>query len=131
MTSPTELEQLSNMFMEMARRAAQNSTCSRRQVGAVLVNKLQIPVRLGWNIENPRTLRCNQGDCPRGRKSYEEKPAFSEYSDCVATHAEMWVIQGYEGHGEEFTVYVTCKPCPDCQEVLDRYKFFVNYPEET
>ena len=127
MTSLTD--EWRDRFMQMAEEAAKNSTCLRRKVGAVLItNYLGLPVRTGWNVENPRTLRCDQGDCPRGQKSYEAKPEFTEYSDCVAIHAEMWVIQGYEEEGRHFTVFVTCQPCPYCQEVLDQHGFTVVYP---
>jgi deoxycytidylate deaminase len=108
----------------MARIAATFSTCQRRQVGAVLIpeyNRVGRAIRIGWNTEM-NGGKCNQGGCPRGRKSFDEQPAYAPYDDCVARHAEMVCLSELLGFALiGYTLYVTEEPCSDCWAQIDKF----------
>lgn len=99
---------------------SQRSTCSRRQVGAVLVNDNRI-IATGYNGSPPGRPHCVDGACPRGRLSYEEVPADADYNafPCIAVHAEVNAIlrAGYSA-ARGGTLYVTDKPCQQCSNVI-------------
>lgn len=89
------------------------SKCTRRKIGAVLVKEDRVIGR-GYN--------GMVDDCPRDRLSYRELPAYAEYSNCPAPHAEMVAIHDALRNEEPVaggTVYVTARPCDDCQAALD------------
>lgn len=109
---------------EAAKAVAKMSRCRRRQVGAVLVVPGVRNVFTGYNHIPGDGPQCGAGGCPRGEKTYGEKPAFTDYSDCPAVHAEMAALQEYFRSGELGMLhwgrmYVTCEPCPDCRVKLD------------
>jgi len=103
---------------------AADSTCVRRQVGAALMSASGELMSLGFNTERMR-LRCDKGECPRGRLTHEEKPSGTEpFDDCIAEHAEQvclsdWLFVSLEG----CTLYVTDTPCDDCRDYI-----FGNWP---
>ena len=87
--------------------------CRRRQVAAVAVCQGRIR-GIGWNMLAVGS--CTKGDCPRGLMSYAEVPAFSSYSNnCAAIHAEDMALTEALSQGGADTIYVTCRPCPDCR----------------
>ena len=74
-------------------------------------------------------------DCPRGLKEYSNHPAGSNYSDCIAVHAEMMALReaGYLEDKDGFvgwTMVVTCQPCKDCRTVLNAAGIYVVYGED-
>lgn len=99
---------------------AQRSTCSRRQVGAVLVKDNRI-VATGYNGSPPGQGHCVDGACPRGRLSYDEVPAGADYNafPCIAVHAEVNAIirAGYSA-ARGGVLYVTDEPCQQCSNVI-------------
>lgn len=103
-----------------AKLMSQNSTCVRRQVGAVLVG-LPHGWRLGYNRED-RSLRCDKGECPRGTKTHEELPAYAAFrgeGECVATHAEAMVLSDLLQYGAfGCSLFVTDEPCQDCWRII-------------
>lgn len=120
-------------FLALASTASTRSTCARRQVGAVLVNDIKHHiVGTGYNGSVPGAGHCIDGHCPRGRKSYDEKPAFTDYGDCIAVHAEMNALKQADSligpvSGSAWVMYVTCHPCPDCKAILDQRRIRVVY----
>lgn len=117
-------------MLQVAMGAAANSTCKRRKVGAVLCDPVGNPVATGWNQEKPTNLRCDEGQCPRGQKSYAEKPAYAPYSDCIATHAEVQACDmgGTPGNLRGYVVVVTEEPCPECLAYLRKRGVFMIWP---
>lgn len=114
--------------MQAAMQEAQQSTCVRRQVGAVLLDPVGTIRGRGHNTE--RGGRC-VNDCPRGHLSYEKVPAGSPYSNCIADHAEIVALEQTEHRHSLYgwTMVVTCEPCSDCRKVLDAAKVHVVYAE--
>lgn len=99
---------------------AQFSTCSRRQVGAVLVKDNKI-VGEGYNGVISGAIHCVDGGCPRGKLSYDEVPAGSDYNmaPCLAIHAEhnAILLAGKE-RCTGATIYVTDEPCTQCATLI-------------
>lgn len=104
--------------LNLARAAATRGDCTRRQVGAVILDAQHRVVSVGYNGSYPGGPSCLGGDCPRGRHyaasafevdgvRYESTycacgrrwpcpdavPAGSSYDTgpgaCIAVHAEM------------------------------------------
>ena len=102
---------------------SQMSTCSRRQVGAVVV-KDRMVLGEGFNGIVSGKTHCVDGGCPRGQFSYEDVPAGTDYNDvpCYAIHAEANALYraGLDAaHGA--TLYVNAEPCTQCSALIERF----------
>lgn len=105
-------------FLAMAETAAKRADCRRRRVGVIVTQNNRI-VGHGYNGTAPGAPGCLEGACPRGLKSYDEKPPLSDYSDCISRHGEvnaLWNTAAGERAGS--TVYVTDEPCAQCRTVM-------------
>lgn len=107
--------------------AAMRADCTRRRVGAVVVNGEGRLVGSGYNGLAPGKPGCaSSGACPRGLKSYAEVPTgigAANYSggpgECQALHAEMnAVVDAGRPRTKGCTLFVTCEPCPLCRTVI-------------
>lgn len=119
---------------------AQYSTCVRRKVGAVLLDHNNEKQGEAHNTE--RGGKDCATDCPRGKLTYVEMPAGSDYNNCIADHAEFNVMaealnrmvplpaDEAEDAFLGWTMVVTCKPCDYCQLALNRAGISVVYAEE-
>lgn len=116
-----------NMHMQEAYRQADQSSCVRRKVGAVLVDTAGTMRGRGHNTESDG--KCST-DCPRARLSYAELPAGSPYTNCIAVHAEMVALKDiHYAPTEGWTMMVTCEPCVYCRAVLDAAQIHVVYEQ--
>lgn len=90
--------------------------CTRSQVGAVLLDRRKRICGSGHNGSAPGEPGClEDGWCPRGRLSYDQIPAGSDYGNCIAIHAEEnLLIHARREDLEGGTVYVTRAPCYRC-----------------
>jgi deoxycytidylate deaminase len=113
-------EALDAFGLELAVIASDRSTCAWRKVGAAL----RLPggtYLFGHNWER-NGLRCDEGGCPRGRKTLEEQPAYAPYDDCVAQHAEAMVLsQSLPFDLTGYTLYVSEQPCSDCSGIIGKF----------
>lgn len=110
-------------YLMGAQWAAKRGDCTRRQVGALLVdiNHLVMP---GYNgTPEHGQPGCLDGACPRGRMSHSELPPYAgDYSNCIAVHAEenalrkARYVDGFYLYAS--SVYVTAEPCSGCYELL-------------
>lgn len=91
--------------------------CSRRRVGALVVNDRGELVGTGWNGLTEGS--CTKGDCPRGRLSYSELEADAPYDNCDAIHAEDSAMRSAGDKCQGATLLVTCEPCADCKKLID------------
>lgn len=100
---------------------AQRSTCSRRQVGAVVVKENRV-IGQGYNGAPSGKLHCVDGGCPRGQLSYDDVPAGADYNThpCVAIHAEHnAILQAGLKECADATIYVTDQPCQQCSNLIE------------
>jgi dCMP deaminase len=107
-------------FLAGAAWAATRADCTRAQVGAVLVNAANEVRGTGYNGAPPGVPGCaSAGACPRGKLSAEQCPPDSDYSNCLADHAERNAIR-HTPPGELLgaTLYVTREPCPGCWTLI-------------
>jgi len=113
----------SGVLMAMA--IAIRADCTRRRVGAVIVDATGRVVGTGRNGAAAGRPGClSAGACPRGRLSYDDVPLGSSYSNgpgnCIALHAEINALlysaspQARAGG----TIYVTDIPCLECDKQL-------------
>lgn len=113
--------------LELARSASTRADCTRRRVGAVVMDQNHRIVGAGYNGYPSGEPGClTDGACPRGRLTYEEQPAGLDYAStgCKAIHAEVNAVEhtlgsvSWEGPDPELTVYITDEPCPLCRAYL-------------
>jgi dCMP deaminase len=107
-------------FLAGAEWAASRADCTRAQVGAVLVNAANEVRGTGYNGAPPGVPGCaSAGACPRGKLSAEQCPPDSDYSNCLADHAERNAIRHTPpGELRGATLYVTREPCPGCWTLI-------------
>ncbi len=111
-TKPVKKRQNWNQyFMNLARLAAERSTCDRANVGAIIVNKENRIVATGYNGSVGRkTPHCNEvGHAMRD-------------DHCIATqHAELNCISYCAKEGipvRDSVIYVTHFPCLNCTKAI-------------
>ncbi|MFF8845482.1 deoxycytidylate deaminase [Streptomyces sp. NPDC015127] len=107
--------------LAIAEAVATRADCTRAQVGAVILSRTHRVLAVGYNGLPAGIPGCaSASNCPRGQLSVEECARDTDYSNCAATHAERNAIEHadpYELAGA--TLYVTRKPCPACQTLIE------------
>jgi deoxycytidylate deaminase len=120
------------MWFRIARECSRNSSCIRRQVGAVLVNPLHGAISFGWNLEKNGAL-CTE-DCPRAHSGLPPAAPYHGAGECIATHAEVMAIEKSDTLTMDQMggchIYVNYRPCTGCQQVLDSLGIVVHYESE-
>lgn len=110
-------------FVGFAKAAAVRSTCTRRNVGAVLVVNNRV-VGTGYNGAAPGEPECIDGGCPRGRFTVDEVPPLGDYDRigspgfCVAIHGEVNALLNRVLDVTGGTIYITDPPCPGCRKAI-------------
>lgn len=107
-------------FTEIAQVVSKRAACTRSRVGAVLVRDNRI-VSTGYNGAPAGEVHCTDGGCPRGLLSYEELPPGSDYSSCIALHAEINCLAYARDEARGGTIYITRAPCSWCSKVLQAF----------
>lgn len=128
-------------FLAVAGGIATRGDCTRRQVGAVLVDQQNRIVSTGYNGAPPGKKGClSDGACPRGRhyKKVEPHvglcacgntwpcdravPPSSSYDTgpgaCIALHAEQNCLLYSFRDVAGMTMYVSEDPCDGCMKLL-------------
>jgi len=94
---------------------AARGDCTRSKVGAVLLDRKRRVCMSGYNGTVSGERGCLTGFCPRGRLSYDQVPAGSDYGNCISIHAEEnLLIHARREDLDGGTVYVTRAPCYRC-----------------
>ena len=105
-------------FMEMAELTAKRATCSRRQVGAVIVRDNRA-VATGYNGAPRGLAHCEEkGGCLREKLGV---PSGQRHELCRALHAEQNAIISAASMGnaiEGGTIYITHQPCVICAKMI-------------
>lgn len=122
-------------FMEMAELTARRATCSRRQVGAVIVRDNRA-VATGYNGAPRGLAHCEEkGGCMRQKLGI---PSGQRHELCRALHAEQNAIISAASMGnaiEGGTIYITHQPCVICAKMIvnagiQRIVVREGYPDE-
>lgn len=107
-----------NWFLAAALIQAEDSDCERRKVGAIIVRDRWI-LSAGYNSAPMFRNGCHS--CPRRQSGVEP---YSDYSNCVAVHAEARALLRLSMNDPIFTpqaltvMYVSCEPCHHCKILL-------------
>ncbi len=123
-------------FMRIAEELSERSTCIRRQVGAVLVDRNNRVLGVGYNGAPPGQPHCEELGCLRQEL---EVPSGQRHEICRAVHAEinalLWSRRPDEPGG--CTLYVTEQPCSICARIIaaspigiDTIVYGGSYPDE-
>lgn len=113
-------------FIGIAHAVSARADCTRRRVGAVLVDRDNDLVSVGTNGAPKGEPGClTAGACPRGQLSYEEVKEFTSYTEgpgkCIAVHAEIDAVNKAQKRGIDVNgmlMYITCAPCQWCAKSL-------------
>lgn len=105
-------------FLRLALTVSERADCTRRQVGAVLVDSDRRVIGTGYNGSPAGEPSCLAGACPRGQASYSEVPKDSNYDTCIAIHAEANALLYARTSCKGATAYITDPPCPSCYKLL-------------
>lgn len=107
-------------WLEVVRAISLRGDCSRRQVGAIVIDPDNRIVSSGFNGSYPGGPSCLKGECPRASSSV---PPGSSYDTgpgtCHASHAEANALLYAGRTGTKGAVlYITCKPCDGCLRLI-------------
>ena len=104
----------------IATAVAARGDCSRKQVGAVILDTRHRVVSTGYNGSPPGGPSCLAGECPRAStdvapgSSYDTGPGV-----CIALHAEQNALLWADPARLPGSVmYITCEPCPGCTRMI-------------
>lgn len=111
-------------FLAIAFTIATRADCTRRQVGAVIVDPHHRIISTGYNGAAAGQPGCmTDAACPRGRMTVEEHPSYidgnQDFTNCIAVHAEanaLLYADGMRTRGATF--YCTDKPCVSCERLI-------------
>ncbi len=104
-------------FMKIAEDVATRSTCTRRQVGAVIVKDKRI-LTTGYNGVPTGITHCTPETCIRTLLNI---PSGERHELCRGLHAEQNAIIQGALHGVSINgakIYVTHQPCSICTKML-------------
>lgn len=106
-------------YLLIAKAVATRADCSRRKVGAVIVNDNRIRAT-GYNGSPSGGPSCLAGECPRGRSEVAPGSSYDTGAgSCIALHAEqnalLWADPGAIKGG---VIFITDEPCQGCLRML-------------
>lgn len=113
-------------YLGIAKAVSERADCTRRRIGAVIVDSSNRPLGQGYNGAPPGKPGClSMGACPRGKMSTTEVRPDSSYDtgpgSCIAVHAEVNAILDAGGRRACIgaTLYITDAPCDGCSRIID------------
>lgn len=119
-------------FVTVAEQIAGQSTCMRRQVGAVIVKDRRI-LSTGYNGAPAGIPHCETRGCLRIEQNV---PSGERYELCWAAHAEQNAINNAAKHGisiDGADLYCTDFPCVMCAKSIVnsgiKAVYYINGPE--
>lgn len=102
-------------FMNLAHDVSLRSTCIRRKVGAIAVDKKNMTLCTGYNGTPSGQPHCTPETCLRNMRKLKsgEQPEVTR-----AIHAEQNIVATIGGCLTDATVYCTTRPCVSCLKSL-------------
>lgn len=107
--------------MVQALAASTRGECTRRRVGAVVIDRRGRLAGAGYNGAYPGGPSCLRGECPRGLSDVEPGSSYDTGAGaCHAVHAEMNALLDVDSRERLVgaTLYVTAEPCDGCLKIL-------------
>ena len=102
-------------FMNIAIEVSRRSTCTRRQIGAIIVSDVGEIKSTGYN-GNPRGLpHCEEMGCIRDKLKISSG---TRLETCTAVHAEQNALIQAGTNSRGSTLYSTIVPCPICARMI-------------
>ncbi|TET89256.1 MAG: cytidine deaminase [Methanomassiliicoccales archaeon] len=117
-------------YMNIAIDVSKRATCTRRQIGSVVVNGDEIK-STGYN-GNPRGLpHCDEIGCIRDEQNI---PSGERMEVCTAVHAEQNALLQAGKGAKGAVLYTTIVPCNTCAKMIinagiERVVYLDGYPE--
>ncbi|MEE9115507.1 MAG: cytidine/deoxycytidylate deaminase family protein [Thermoplasmata archaeon] len=117
-------------YVNIAIDVSKRSTCTRRQIGSVVVNGDEIK-STGYN-GNPRGLpHCDEIGCIREEQNI---PSGERSEVCTGVHAEQNALLQAGKGANGATLYTTIVPCNTCAKMIinagiKRVVYLNDYPE--
>jgi dCMP deaminase len=111
-------------FGQMAELVSTRAACTRRQVGAVVVDsETHSMLGTGYNGTVRGELNCSDGGCPRGLLSKSDLAPGSDYngkSPCNGMHAEHnAILDAGLDRSKNATLYINGhNPCSQCSVLI-------------
>jgi len=100
-------------FLKLAQLVATRSTCPRRSVGCVVINKYGHILATGHNGVPRNFPHCI--DIPCGGQNAESS---DKLDICMATHAEQNALLQCNNVMAIHTIYTTTSPCTTCSKLI-------------
>lgn len=100
-------------FLEMAYLVATRSTCRRRHVGCVLVDRDGIVLATGYNGVPSGITHCLDSPCDAA-----DARSGQRLDECWAIHAEQNAVLFASSPRDIDTCYTTVAPCTSCVKLL-------------
>ncbi|GAA2184647.1 cytidine/deoxycytidylate deaminase family protein [Brooklawnia cerclae] len=124
MNAPRRVPGWDEYFLGIAAAVSVRAKCTRRCVGAVIVDADHRIIATGYNGAAPGRPDCLEGACPRGRLGYDQVPGLGDYDRpgspgfCIAIHAEVNALLFATRDTRGGIAYITDEPCPGCRKAL-------------
>lgn len=106
-------------YLKMLELVAARSTCVRRAVGAIIVDKENHVLSTGYNGVPKGFSHCIDKPCAGA----SDNPGDS--SNCMAVHAEQNAILQCNSLSRAYTIYCSCLPCFVCSKLLSNTRIHV------
>jgi len=100
-------------FLKIARLVATRSTCPRRFVGCVIINKHRHIKATGYNGVPKKFQHCINAPC-----GGEKQKSSQGLNSCMATHAEQNALLQCDNVMDIDTIYITTSPCIVCAKLI-------------
>ncbi len=106
--------------LAIAAAVATRGDCSRRQVGAVVMDAQHRVLAVGYNGTAPGVDGCLQGACPRARTDVAPGSSYDTGAGaCIAAHAESnALLYADPVRRQGGTLYVSAEPCGGCERIV-------------
>ena len=108
----TERPSRDDYFLKMLALVAARSTCARRAVGAIIVDRGGHVLAMGYNGVPAGFPHCVDHPCPGAQD------AKGDSSRCLSIHAEVNALLQCSRLDLAHTIYVSCLPCFSCAKAL-------------
>lgn len=106
-------ESKNQYFLKIARLVSTRSTCPRRMVGCLIINKHGHIKATGYNGVPKNFTHCTEEPC-----GGENKKSSKGLNFCMATHAEQNALLQCDNIMDIGTIYVTTSPCISCAKLI-------------